>query len=86
MCRFARLFVNVGLDCGPEGVDDVHAERYEEEVEQDLGVVAEYMGEAGMTLDEVEDGGDETHLVGRGTLVVCIIVGVPSRPELGAIL
>lgn len=79
MCRFARLFVNVGFDRRPEGVDDVHAERHEEEVEQDLGVVAEYMGEAGMTLDEMEDGGDETHLVRRGTLGVYVAVGVPSR-------
>lgn len=79
MRGFARFLVNVGLNCRPKGIDDIHAECYEEEVEEDLGIVAEDMGEAGMALDEVEDGGDQTHFVGRRTLMVCSIINVPSR-------
>jgi len=48
--------------------------------------VAEDVREARVALDEVEDGGDETHFVARGTLVSWTSVGASSWSGYEAIL
>lgn len=48
------FLIDVGADGGPEGVDDVNEEEHEEDVEEELCVEGEDVGEGGVCLDEAE--------------------------------
>lgn len=65
---FFGFFVDVGADGGPEGVDHVDDDGDQEEVEEELGVVGEDMGEVWMGFEIAEKGRDDAHFVdlGRG--------------------
>lgn len=68
------LAVHVRTDGRPEGVDDVHAEAHEEDVEEILRVQGEDVRQAWMRFDEMQHRRDEAHF-GRRRLLLLLLLG-----------
>ena len=64
---FFRLFVHISADCSPETVDDVYEKNHEKDVEKELGVERENVGQVRMSVDEAKQRG---HKGWPGTLLI----------------
>ena len=92
---FFGFFVDVRADGGPEGVDHVDDHGDQEEVEEELGVVGEDVGEVWMGFEIAEKGWDDAHFVDFGRacfrsfatagsfMVVAFPVGIFTRTLAG---